>query len=48
VVVYNHFARQITGYRALVGDMSAEVMRLVSRDLDRRGLFGRSYVRAAE
>ncbi|WP_306422207.1 tonB-system energizer ExbB [Geminicoccus harenae] len=48
VVVYNHFARQISGYRALVGDMSAEVMRLVSRDLDRRGARGRGYARAAE
>jgi biopolymer transport protein ExbB len=48
VVVYNHFARQITGYRALVADMSAEVMRLVSRDLDRRGLESRGFARAAE
>jgi len=35
VVIYNMFARQITGYRAMLGDASAEVMRLVSRDLDR-------------
>jgi biopolymer transport protein ExbB len=35
VVIYNVFARQITGYRALLGDASAEVMRLISRDLDR-------------
>ena len=35
VVIYNVFARQITGYRALLGDASAEVLRLVSRDLDR-------------
>lgn len=35
VVIYNMFARQITGYRALLGDASAEVMRLISRDLDR-------------
>ena len=35
VVIYNVFARQISGYRALLGDASAEVMRLVSRDLDR-------------
>jgi biopolymer transport protein ExbB len=35
VVIYNMFARQIAGYRALLGDASAEVMRLVSRDLDR-------------
>jgi biopolymer transport protein ExbB len=35
VVIYNMFARSITGYRALLGDASAEVLRLVSRDLDR-------------
>ena len=29
------FARSIAGYRALLGDASAEVLRLVSRDLDR-------------
>jgi len=37
VVIYNMFSRQIAGYRALVGDASAEVMRLVSRDLDQAG-----------
>ena len=36
VVIYNHFARQVAGYRALVGDTSAAVLRLVSRDLGRR------------
>jgi biopolymer transport protein ExbB len=36
VVVYNAFARSITGYRALLADASAEVLRLVSRDLDRK------------
>lgn len=36
VVIYNVFSRQIAGYRALLGDASAEVERLVSRDLDRR------------
>jgi biopolymer transport protein ExbB len=35
VVIYNMFSRQIAGYRALLGDASAEVLRLVSRDLDR-------------
>ena len=35
VVIYNFFARQITGYRAALSDTSAEVLRLVSRDLDR-------------
>jgi biopolymer transport protein ExbB len=36
VVIYNHFARQVSGYRALVGDTSAAVLRLISRDLGRR------------
>jgi biopolymer transport protein ExbB len=35
VVIYNMFARSIAGYRALLGDASAEVLRLLSRDLDR-------------
>ena len=34
VVIYNAFARSIAGYRALVADSSAELMRIVSRDLD--------------
>jgi biopolymer transport protein ExbB len=36
VVIYNVFARSIGGYRALLADASAEVLGLVSRDLDRR------------
>ena len=36
VIVYNHFARSISAHKALVSDASAEVMRLVSRDCDRR------------
>jgi biopolymer transport protein ExbB len=36
VVIYNMFARSIASYRALLGDASAEVLRLTSRDLDRR------------
>src|SRR5262249_46682494 len=35
VVIYNVFARSIAGYRATLGDAAAEVLRLVSRDLDR-------------
>ena len=31
VVIYNVFSRQIAGYRDLVGDASAEIMRWVSR-----------------
>ena len=34
VVLYNIFARSIAGYRAQVGDAAAEVLLLVSRDLD--------------
>jgi biopolymer transport protein ExbB len=34
-MIYNVFARSTAGYRALLGDGAAEVMRLVSRDLDR-------------
>jgi biopolymer transport protein ExbB len=33
VVIYNLFARQIAGYKALVADAASTVMRLVSRDL---------------
>ena len=35
VVIYNVFARSTAGYRALLGDAAAEVLRLASRDLDR-------------
>jgi len=35
VVIYNVFARMVAGYRAQLGDASAEVFRLVSRDLER-------------
>jgi biopolymer transport protein ExbB len=54
VVIYNVFSRQIAGYRGLLGDASAEIERLVSRDLDRRaavpssGLAKRSQLAAAE
>jgi biopolymer transport protein ExbB len=40
VVMYNMFSRWIAGYRALHADASAEIMRLISRDLD-RGVFDR-------
>ncbi|WP_407061889.1 tonB-system energizer ExbB [Brucella gallinifaecis] len=36
VVIYNVFARSITGYRSLLADASAGVERLVSRDFDFR------------
>jgi biopolymer transport protein ExbB len=38
VVIYNVLARQTQHYRAYLGDASAQVMRLVSRDLDRAKL----------
>ena len=38
VVIYNMFARSIAAYRAILGDISAEVLRLASRDLDRAEL----------
>ncbi len=36
VVIYNLLARSITSYRALLADTSTEVMRHLSRDLDRQ------------
>ncbi|MGB3810670.1 MAG: tonB-system energizer ExbB [Parvibaculum sp.] len=36
VVIYNMFARAIAAYRAGIADVAAEVLRLVSRDLDRQ------------
>jgi biopolymer transport protein ExbB len=45
VIIYNLFARWITGYRVLLADASAEVARHVSRDLDRTN---RPLLRAAE
>ncbi len=35
VMIYNVFARSIAGYRSQLGDASAEVLRHISRDLDR-------------
>jgi biopolymer transport protein ExbB len=45
VVIYNLFARWISGYRVLLADASAEVARHVSRDLDRAR---RPHLQAAE
>ncbi|HEY4918840.1 MAG TPA: tonB-system energizer ExbB [Xanthobacteraceae bacterium] len=47
VVIYNVFARSITGYRAQLADASAAVLRLVSRDLDRRTVARKPPLRAA-
>jgi biopolymer transport protein ExbB len=38
VVIYNVFARSIAGYRLVLADAAAELLRQVSRDLDRRAL----------
>jgi biopolymer transport protein ExbB len=38
VVIYNHLARAIAAYRALLGDASAQVMLLISRDQGRHAL----------
>jgi len=31
VVIYNHLAREISGYKALLGDASAQVLLMISR-----------------
>ena len=38
VVIYNHLARTIAAWRALLGDASAQVLLLVSREQDRPAL----------
>src|SRR5437660_2671520 len=51
VVIYNVFSRAIAAYRALYGDCTAEVLRLLSRDLDREATHpaqGRRATLAAE
>lgn len=46
VIIYNHFTRRIAAWKGLVGDTSAAVLRLVSRDLS-RGM-ARDGLKAAE
>lgn len=50
VVIYNMFARSISGYKLMLGDASAAVERLVSRDIDRRAVpvADKTVARAAE
>ena len=48
VVIYNVFARSISGYRLLLADAAAAVERLVSRDIDRRAVPEHALARAAE
>ena len=45
VVIYNYLVRMISAYRALLGDATAQVMLLISRDQGRRSL---RIARAAE
>lgn len=40
VVIYNYFAREITGYRMRLNEVAAGIERLVSRDLDFRARQG--------
>lgn len=40
VIIYNIFARTIAGYRALLSDASGEILRHLSRDLERQALAG--------
>lgn len=47
VVIYNVFARSITGYRQLLADVASGVERLVSRDLDFRKVSGKKAANAA-
>lgn len=48
VMIYNLFARQISSYRALLGDGSSEITRLVGRDLDGGAMLVRRHLAAAE
>jgi len=48
VLFYNVFARVIAGNKALIADVAAETMRLVSRDLDRAQARGNARLVAAE
>jgi len=48
VVIYNVLARSIAGYRAGLGDAAAEVLRLVSRTLERAGAVRPPSSRAAD
>ena len=48
VVIYNMFVRSTAGYRALLGDAAAEVLRLVSRDLGHQTAVPASPARKSE
>jgi biopolymer transport protein ExbB len=48
VLIYNHLARQTSAYLELVSNLSGELMRIVSRDLDRGVQQAPAALRAAE
>ncbi|MBV8699793.1 MAG: MotA/TolQ/ExbB proton channel family protein, partial [Bradyrhizobium sp.] len=45
VVIYNHLARVISGYRTLLGDASAQLLLIISRG---QGIRAAALSRAAE
>ncbi|MET3415112.1 tonB-system energizer ExbB [Methylobacterium sp. 1030] len=47
VVIYNALTRSITGYRVMIGDAVALIMRHLSRELDRRDIGGGPGLRLA-
>jgi biopolymer transport protein ExbB len=48
VIIYNHFARAISSYKALVADAASVVLVLVSRDVSHRGDVAAPLLVAAE
>ncbi|WP_400768417.1 tonB-system energizer ExbB [Methylosinus sporium] len=48
VLIYNHLARQTSAYLELVSNLSGELLRIVSRDLDRGVQQSPAALRAAE
>lgn len=48
VLIYNHLARSTGSYLELVSNLSGELLRIVSRDLDRGAAHSASAIRAAE
>ena len=48
VVIYNVFARQIGGFKAMLGDVAAQVLLLQSRDLDLEASAAAHPVRVAQ
>jgi biopolymer transport protein ExbB len=48
VLIYNHLARETGGYLELVSNLSGELLRIVSRDLDRNEARASGQIHAAE